>query len=271
MLSWISIKPLLQLKFDYILYILGILSFIAGILLSSRPVFIPPTKGIQIKGNDEHDGIIHFAFYIGSFCISLPFFNFLYTLASESYTNNYPNFGMITRFFDFSFSISFGDFLCFSFLCFSFLCFIQIIYQGLIGILEKINKRKSLRPIYCEKCKKELKLIKSAVDFLNEKEITAMRIKSIYFEAWYCQSCCTKIDRNSIHLRGYVSLSDIFKTCSHCGGLTMTVTSSEIIRKATTENEGQRLVVYTCRHCSHQDKKVEINPIDTEGDSGGFE
>ncbi|MDB9458776.1 hypothetical protein PN473_10230 [Dolichospermum circinale CS-545/17] len=242
MLSWISIKPLLQLKFDYILYILGILSFVVGILLSSRPVFIPPTKGIQIKGNDEHDGIIHFAFHIGSFCISLPFFNLLYTLASESYPNNYPNFDI------------------FIILCFIFLCFIQIIYQGLIGILRKINKRKSLRPIYCDKCKKELKLIKSVVDFLNEKQITAMGIKSIYFEAWYCQSCCTKIDRNSIHLRGYVSLSDRFKTCSHCGGLTMTVTSSKIIRKATTEEKGEKLVVYTCNYCSQQENKVEIIP-----------
>ena len=251
MLSWISIKPLLQLKFDYILYILGILSFVVGIFLSSRPVFIPPIKRIQIRGNDEHDCIIHFAFHIGSFCISLPFFNFFYTLASESAPsdpNNYWHFVKLIIIFS------------------GFLYFIQTIYERLIGILEKINKRKSLRPIYCEKCKKELKLIKSVVDFLNEKQITAMRIKSIYFEAWYCQSCCTKIDCNSMHLRAYTSLSDQFKTCSHCGGLTMTVTSIIIIKEATTKEKGERLVVYTCNYCSQQENKVEIIPIDTSGD-----
>jgi hypothetical protein len=259
---WISIKPLLQFKFDYILYIIGILSFIVGIFLSSKPVFVHPMKRIKIRGDDEHDCIIHFAFYIGYFCISLPFFNPFYTLASESYQNNknaYPNQGLFDLF-------GLGRIYFFVFSCLIFLYFNLIIYQGLRvilgGILRKINKRKSLRPIYCEKCKKELKLIKSAVDFLNEKEITAMRIKSIYFEAWYCQSCCRKIERHSIHLRAYVSLSDEFKFCQDCKEATMTKTS-RIIKEATTTTAGKILIIYTCNCCYK--KEEELLFIDDSG------
>ncbi|MEH2326086.1 MAG: hypothetical protein V7K32_21525 [Nostoc sp.] len=236
----IVIQPILQFKSEYVFYILGILSLIVGIFFSSKPVFVPPMESLRIKGSDAHDVAVHLAFFIGFFCISLAvtlkIFNIL------------------------------GDRSLFIWLCIGVFFISLIILFVFIVILSIINQRNSLRPIYCERCQQKLRLINnSLIDFLDEKEIIAMRIKSICFEAWYCQSCSSKIERNSIHLRAYVSLSDNFKLCQDCNELTMTKTS-KIVRKATTKEEGIKSIVYTCNCCHKKEEKIEKIPIIQQSD-----
>ena len=241
-----------------ILYILGILSFVVGIFLSSRPVFVHPMKSVRIKGYDDHDIIVHFASFIGFFCIILPFMpNILKLLYNSLYgwLDSHTFLGYI-----YFLCYFIGGICIVIFVIFVILCILKTFFLKLIGILLKTNSRKSLRPIYCEKCKQELSQINSLFDLLNEKEIIARRIKSIYFEAWYCQSCCRKIERHSIHLRAYVSLSDEFKFCQDCNEVTMTKTS-RIIKEATTKTGGKILIIYTCKCCYKKEEEIFTTPI----------
>ena len=232
----IFIQPRLELKFEYVFYILGIMIYILGIFLSSRPVFINPTSIKRIKGDDGHDDIVYLTFFLGNFCISIP-----------SLLNIFNN----------------------SLLFISMFWGLFIINFLLIERLKVMKKQRFLRPIHCKNCRQKLRLLDNSLidDFLNRKEIIARRIKSIYFEVWHCQKCYPTIERNSTHLRLYISLSDKFKCCQHCNELTMTKTYTKVLHEATTTEEGRMLFVYTCDFCDRQEQEIRIIPrINNSGD-----
>lgn len=229
----------------FVLWIgLSIVNFVVGIVLSFRPIFVHPVGKLRITSIDDKNNVFNIPFGISALCVGIYL---------------YPNIQ------DFS-----PDKHIFIILLLVF-C-ILLIFGLLITILKflkYVNKQEFPRQLYCNICKHKLKKLNSLNDILNEKERIAVRIKSINFEAWHCENCYQETNRKSIHLRGYMSSSDNFKFCEDCREVTMTKTSSKIIREATTEKIGEKLVVYTCHCCSKSVKKIELIPkVEDHGCSG---
>lgn len=238
----------------YFAYILAAFSLVLGLTLAFKPVIASPIDNLRIKGVDKHDENIHIAFFTFSLFILFPIWQrFL------AYLLEFGKFGFILM-------LPMG--LLVIVLSTLILEFLMVwIVKRIIS--KEVKDRRSIRLFCCENCNKNLERSNSLVDFLNEKEQITSRIGSITFEAWYCRQCCTEVSRNFIHLRSYINESTNFHLCRDCDEITMTRTSSEVIKEATTTNTGEQLVIYTCQYCNRTEEKIEIIPREQESGGGG--
>ena len=230
----------------FVLWIgLSIGNFVVGIVLSFRPIFVHPVGKLRI-GDGQYD-VFTIPFTISTFCVVI----YLWSYPSIQYISLIGlNGAIFLLLYMFSSGLIYG---------------LEI---EILRFLKYVSKQEFPRQLYCNVCNQKLKRLSSLNDVLNEKERIAVRIKSIRFEAWHCEKCYQETNRESTHLRSYVSLSDYFRFCEDCREFTMTKTSSKIIREATTEKIGKKLSVYTCHCCSKSVEKIELIPKVKVNDSG---
>ena len=233
-----------------------------GICLAFKPVWVHPVQRLRIKGIDDHDLIVYFAFLLCG----------LLTLLSTIFLVNPKPFDLseITDPMDFlgallSATISIVVFVA---VFVGVLVFFLVTLVRLVKkiILFEFRRKNSIRSFYCYRCMKRLKRIRLSDDFLTETERVAWRLKSIFFESWYCSRCFPIINYGSIHLRAYINESKKFCICSECDEITMIKTSSRIIKRSTTKEEGKRLVIYTCQYCGEEEEKIEVIPKKSDND-----
>jgi uncharacterized protein with PIN domain len=127
-------------------------------------------------------------------------------------------------------------------------------------IFKKLFKRESMRLLYCKDCNKPMRKINSPLSLLIQQEQVAARIKSIRFEAWYCSLCNSDVNRNSIHLRGYINSDKKFKGCSNCQELTMMEVYSKVTKEIKLNTDGERTAIYICQCCYREETKFEVMP-----------
>lgn len=215
--------------FSVISITLGLISFVTGLILSRKPIFVSPIEKLRIKGVDNHDKSIHFAFIAFSLLVTLPIW------------------------------LSFSEWALALFpwnLLLYFLLHILVIKLVKQSVSKEFENRRSIRSPHCQNCRKQLKNVTRASNLLTEKEQVASRIGSLTFEVWYCQQCSTEASRDFVHLRAYEN-GGKFLYCQDCNEITMTRTFLKVITPATDNYNGERFVVYTCQHCNRVEEKTE--------------
>jgi hypothetical protein len=221
---------------------LASVSFLVGILLSFKPIFINPSGVIQ---DPNHNSDVFSALLLSSISASI-----LITLYAAEKLNLFNALGVF---------VSIVWFILF---------FVTTLVESLLLSFFKSvpAKSRSWHPLHCEKCRQELNKLDASV-FLTETENVADKISSVHWETWHCRNCHPEINRDSILLYRYVTKSERFKQCQNCGEITMTKTSSKILEKATTASEGRKLVVYTCQCCTLKEENMKSLPKLPEGGS----
>jgi len=306
-------SPIIDKKYIALFKVGGILlAIISGggmLVLSRRPVLIPPQGRDRINGLDKHDQPIYYlaclCFFSATFAATLNLgvglvaasvaggmnsilFSWWLSRPRKQFSNIFKNIGLdIPSFGGCCFLLFLAPFAFILLLVFSI--FIELVLSGLtvaliIGVIlyfplsispKKIFYKdrmiRSIRPLHCNKCQQPLTQLDSAslLSHLSDAEFVAQAIGSIVVEGWECSKCRPKLIVKGINLRTYVLDSKNFSLCPTCEELTVTRTE-EILVHATEYSEGKKQLTYECQCCSYQKVTEKTIPrISTSSGGGG--
>jgi uncharacterized protein len=134
----------------------------------------------------------------------------------------------------------------------------------------KFHRSLREKPMKCSHCGGSMRLLTEAEEdrFLDFKQQTEERVKSIDYDVWKCNVC------DNYKVLPYEKLTTRYQVCPQCGAKTYSLVSDRIISPATHLTTGRGEKTHECANCHCRKVIPYVIPIivvsTKSGGSGGF-
>jgi len=108
------------------------------------------------------------------------------------------------------------------------------------------------RPVHCQCCHYPMDPVDPQVlsVLLTNQERSAQNLGSMEFIGWECPTPHGPPGTANLHIRGYVTDAQRFRSCPKCGGFTV-VTDIKLLDRPTPTHNGRQRSSYTCNYCAY--------------------
>jgi uncharacterized protein len=119
----------------------------------------------------------------------------------------------------------------------------------------------------CSTCGEMLDLVDHGVmeAVLKPSQQAAATLGSLQFRGWRCRRCAPE----TMHLRGYKSMSSSFDFCPHCQELTVVKDRPYVICNPSSSGRDLRVTYSHCVNCDYTNRRQEFVPYWLGSDSSG--